>query len=193
MKDIKLCGLGNGLLDLQYEVDDEYLVRFGLNKGEMRLVSSEVQAEMINSVENLKFNKSSGGSAANTIIAFAQFGGKSAYQTTLGNDDFGWHYANEFKELGIELSTEFLPEVSTGTCLVLITPDSERTMNTHLGASALFNTEHVNEDLIKRSEWIYLEGYKLTSESSADAVFKAIEIARINNTKIAFTFSDVFV
>ncbi len=193
MKDIKLCGLGNGLLDLQYEVDDEHLVKFGLNKGEMRLVSAESQAEMISSVGNLKFNKSSGGSAANTIIAFAQFGGKSAYQTTLGNDDFGKHYADEFKELGIELSTEFLTEEPTGTCLVLITPDSERTMNTHLGASALFIREHINEDLIKRSEWIYLEGYKLTAESSADAVFKAIEIAKINNTKISFTFSDVFV
>lgn len=193
MKDIKLCGIGNGLLDIQYSVNDIDLAKLGLKKGEMRLVTTLEQNEILININAQKVNQASGGSAANTIITFAQFGGKAGYQTSLGNDEFGHYYANEFRELGIELSSNFSDNEPTGTCLVLISPDSERTMNTSLGASALFDENSIDEELIARSEWIYLEGYKLTSQLSSDALLKSISIAKHNNTKIAFTFSDVFV
>lgn len=191
-KKIELCGIGNGLLDLQFEVSDTDILRLGLNKGEMKLVSTEDQSKIIDTIENKSFNKCSGGSAANTVIAFAEFGGRAAYMTSLGRDDNGKFYAQEFKELGINLKSEFLDE-KTGTCLVLITPDSERTMNTCLGASELYSKDFVDEQLIADSEWLYLEGYKLTADISSEALFRAIELAKKHNTKIAFTFSDVFV
>ncbi len=191
-KKIQLCGIGNGLLDLQYEVSDGDILRLGLSKGEMRLVSTNEQSKIINAIDKKSFNKCSGGSAANTVIAFAEFGASAAYMTSLGNDDNGKFYAQEFKELGINLHSEFLDE-KTGTCLVLITPDSERTMNTCLGASELYSEDFLDEQLIAESEWLYLEGYKLTADISSKALFKAIELAKKHNTKIAFTFSDVFV
>ncbi len=192
-KSIDLCGLGNGLVDLQYEIGDAELQSLKIAKGLMTLVSEEEQASYLELLKEKKEHKCSGGSAANTIIGFTQFGAKAAYNTVLGNDKYGLFYASEFEELGIELEAELLDDTPTGTCLILITPDSERTMLTSLGASAKFEMKNLNEEIISRSEWIYLEGYKLSQESSAEAMFKAVELAKKHNTKIAFTFSDAFI
>lgn len=192
-KDIQLCGLGNGLVDLQYEMPDEEILEIGLKKGEMRLVENIDQGALLNKLINKKKFICSGGSAANTVIAFAGFGGKACYKTVVGNDDFGKFYQDEFKELGIDLIAPMIDDEPTGTCIVLISPDSERTMNTSLAATGHFGPEHINEEWIARSEWIYLEGYKFTKDKSTDALFKAAEYAKKHNTKIALTFSDVFV
>lgn len=191
-KDIELCGLGNGLVDLLYEVTFEELESLGLRKGEMRLVNPSLQTNLLKLLSGKSNTICSGGSAANTIIAFSQFGGKSAYQTVLGNDDFGKFYLQEFIELNIPLLAPLIEE-STGTCIVLITPDSERTMNTSLGATARFSPEHINPEFIQRAIWVYLEGYKFSAESSTNALFYAIELAKKFNTKIALTVSDVFI
>jgi sugar/nucleoside kinase (ribokinase family) len=192
-KDIELCGIGNGLVDLQYEISEQELLNLRIAKGLMTLVSEEEQANFLNFLKDKKEHKCSGGSAANTIIGFTQFGAKAAYKTVLGNDKYGLFYASEFKELGIELQAEHLNDSPTGTCLILKTPDSERTMLTSLGASAKFEIKNLNEEVISRSKWIYLEGYKLSQESSAEAMFKSIELAKKYDTKIAFTFSDAFI
>lgn len=192
-KNIDLCGLGNGLVDLQYEISDEKLADLKIAKGLMTLVSEEEQAKYLELLKGKNEHKCSGGSAANTVIGFTQFGAKAAYNTVLGNDKYGQFYASEFKELGIELQAELLDDAPTGTCLVLITPDSERTMLTSLGASAKFETKHLSEEVIRRSKWIYLEGYKLSQPESAEALFKAVELAKKHDTKVAFTFSDVFI
>lgn len=189
-KDIQLCGLGNGLVDLLYEVEDGFIDNLGLKKGEMRLVDKNLQSQLLKHLESRPHHRCSGGSAANTIIAFTQFGGISAYKTVLGNDEFGYFYASEFHSLGINLLAPHIDE-PTGTCIILITPDSERTMNTLLGATAHFGIEHINPELIKRSQWIYLEGYKFSAQSSTDALFYSIDLAQKFNTKIALTVSDV--
>ena len=193
MKDIQLCGIGNGLVDLQYEISFEELTELNFNKGNMCLVDGDIQKKLLEKLYGKPHNICSGGSAANTIIAFSQFGGKCAYKTLLGNDKYGHFYANEFKELGIELRAPLIDNKPTGTCVVLITPDSERTMITSLGATALFGVNNIDEDLIRRAEWLYLEGYKLTADSSVEATYHAIKLAKKHNTKIAFTMSDVFV
>ncbi|MGA2298585.1 MAG: adenosine kinase [FCB group bacterium] len=192
-KDIDLCGLGNALVDLQIEISDDVIASLETNKGEMRLVDSISQKKIIESLSHLKTHKSSGGSAANTIIAFSQFGGKAAYLTSLGDDEFGLFYSNEFLELGINLEASKHKTEPTGTCLVLITPDAERTMLTSLGASALFDVNNILEESIARSKWIYIEGYTFSQDTSTDAVFKAIEFAKSHDTKISLTFSDVFI
>lgn len=192
-KDIQLCGLGNGLVDLQYEVSDEKLFSLNLNKGEMLLVDAEKQSSILNQFSEENQVLCSGGSAANTVIAFSSLGGKSAYMTVLGQDEFGDYYSQEFEKLGIELAAPKITEDVTGTCIVFITPDSERTMHTALAATSTFGVNNISEDFIKRAEWLYIEGYKFSEPSSTEAIFKAIKIAKDNNTKIAVTFSDVFI
>ncbi|MFC2130592.1 adenosine kinase [Bacteroidota bacterium] len=197
-KTIELCGIGNGLVDIQVEINDAVISEFKLNKGGMQLAEIDRQKALIEKLEGKRLeskeqHKSSGGSAANTIIAFAQFGGKAAYNTVLGKDKLGKFYADEFTSLGIELIPNLDEASPTGTCLVLITPDTERTMVTALGASANFNKEQVLEELIAKSQWLYIEGYEFTQEASTEAIFKSIELAKKHNTKIALTFSDVFI
>lgn len=193
MKDIELCGLGNGLVDLQFMVNDEDLLNAQLKKGAMVLIDIESRNNLLKDFSHKEFHKVSGGSAANTIICFAQLGGKGAYKTVLGKDDFGSFYANEFRELGITLNSEHIDTAPTGICVVFITPDSERTLYTCLAATDDFGIKNINEDIIARSEWLYIEGYKFTNPKSTEAIFKAIEIAKLNNTKIAVTFSDSFI
>ncbi len=192
-KKIDLCGMGNALVDIQYRVDDDVIAKSGLVKGEMRLASSKEQASLIEKLEKLDHHKCSGGSAANTIIAFSQFGGKPGYQTMLGKDENGEFYAKEFKELGIELSAMLLEYESTGTCLVLITPDSERTMYTCLAASSRYTDCDIDFELITNSKWIYIEGYCFSQKHTTEAIFKAIDAAREAGSRIAVTFSDVFI
>ncbi|MCX7909067.1 MAG: adenosine kinase [Ignavibacteria bacterium] len=191
-KDIELCGLGNGLVDLLYEVSFEELEQLGLRKGEMRLVDSELQKKLLDKLSGRDYKICSGGSAANTIIAFSQFGGKSAYHTVVGNDSYGEFYVREFNELGILLNAPMIDE-PTGTCIVLITPDSERTMNTSLGATANFGIEHISKDYLQRAKWIYLEGYKFSAKKSTEALFFAIDIARKYDTLVSLSLSDVFI
>ncbi|OGU15308.1 MAG: hypothetical protein A2X61_12470 [Ignavibacteria bacterium GWB2_35_12] len=193
IKDIGLCGIGNSLLDIQYLVTDEIISKLNIKKGEMRLVDSGFQNEIIKNIGIKEEYRASGGSAANTIIAYSRFGGSAAYNSKLGDDEFGKFYSKEFEDLGIILHYTKSKTELTGTCLILISPDSERTMLTSLGASASFGIEDLSEELIKRSKWLYIEGYKFSQKSSSDAVFKAIEIAKKHNTKISFTFSDVFI
>lgn len=190
---LEICGIGNGLIDLQYEVSDNDLKQLNLKKSQMKIVSESEQKELLDYLKKKPCHISSGGSAANSLIAFSKFGGKAGYKTVLGKDEFGDFYAKEFEELGIELSADFIDEYPTGTCVVLITPDSERTMMTCLGATGQFNVNHIDENLIKKSQILYTEGYKLSSEKSAEALIKSVEIAKKNDVKVAVTFSDIFI
>jgi len=192
-KYINITGLGNALVDIQYEVSTDELEQLGLIKGEMKLVSFEEQQALLKKIYDKVSYRSSGGSAANTIIAFNNFGGTAAYQTLLGNDEAGEFYANEFQQLGVQLTAHRLENEPTGICVVLITPDSERTMITMLGASAKFTQNHLNEEIIAGSEWLYIEGYELTSRSGAEACLSSVNMAENSKSKTALTFSDTFV
>lgn len=192
-KDIKLCGIGNALVDMQFEVSDKEISDLGLEKGTMTLVVDNVQEKVLKMMGNRTKYISSGGSAANTIIAFSSMGGKAAYKTMIGDDNDGAFYAEEFQNLGIILDAPIDENDHTGRCLVLITPDSERTMLTSLGATQNYKKDFISDELIKRSEWIYIEGYKLTDDIGYDAVLHACNVAKKYNTKIALTFSDKFI
>lgn len=189
-KDIQLLGLGNGLVDLQFEVEDIDLEPLGLYKGQWLLVEADQQIAFLDKLSGRKHIRCSGGSAANTIIAFAKFGGKAAYKTLLGDDEFGRFYANEFNELGIVLKANHLITHPTGTCVVLITPDAERTMHVSLGATSLFSKDNLDDDLLRRSEWLYIEGYEFSTPNATEASLIALESALKHQTKIAVTFSD---
>lgn len=193
MKNILLTGIGNALVDLEYRVTDAELASFGVNKGAMTLTEPSRQHDMIHALGERDVHRCSGGSAANTIIAFAQFGGSAAYASLLGADHFGNFYASEFKDLGIVLNAEQVSGATTGSCLVLITPDSERTLNTTLAINTEFSPRHVDENLIKASEWVYIEGYKLTDDNGAEAVDHALFYAKKYDTRVAISCSDGFI
>ncbi len=193
MKNILLTGIGNALVDLEYRVTDAELAAFGVSKGAMTLTEPARQHEMIHALSDRDVHRCSGGSAANTVIAFAQFGGSAAYASLLGADQFGHFYASEFKDLGIVLNADQVQGATTGSCLVLITPDSERTLNTTLAVNTEFSPRHVSEDLIKSSEWVYIEGYKLTDDNGAEAVEHALFYAKKHDTRVAISCSDGFI
>ncbi len=192
-KNIQLTAIGNALIDLEYQIDFEILEKLQLPKGEMRHIKHEQQKEIINKLQYKTFNQSSGGSAANTIIAFRKFGGKSAYMTSLGNDDYGKLFKDEFINYGIHLEASVIDSLPTGICIILITPDAERTMLTALGASSKFGINDLNNNVIENSEWIYIEGYQLSTPESASACSEAVKIAKKSGTKTSITFSDVFI
>jgi len=133
-----------------------------------------------------------GGSAANTIIAVSQFGGNSFYQFKVANDEGGKFYLADLKENGVGTSNEEsnLAAGVTGKCMVMVTPDAERTMNTYLGITETLSDAQVSEAVIKDSKWLYMEGYLVTSPTGHAAALKAKAIAEANGVKIALTFSD---
>jgi sugar/nucleoside kinase (ribokinase family) len=192
-KDIQLTGIGNALVDIEFEVNDAEISALNFSKGSMTLVDADTQLKILETLGDRTHYKCSGGSAANTIIAFSSFGGKSAYKTMLGMDEFGEFYSSEFRYLGIILDAAYTDLAPTGTCFVLISTDAERTMVTSLGATAMHSKIHINDEIIKRSEWIYIEGYKLTDPIGVEVVRHSIDIAKKYDTKIAVTFSDKFI
>ncbi len=189
----ELCGIGNALVDIQIETDDDFLKERGIPKGEMRLVDKEFQDELLSRFSKSQLKMSSGGSAANSVVAFALFGGKAAYLTSLGNDLYGEFYEEELKKIGVDLRAPKLDGAATGKCLVFITPDAERTMLTYLGASALFNKSRLDEEIIANSKYLYLEGYEFSRPESAEAIKIAAETAKKNDRLVALSFSDVFI
>ncbi len=192
-KNLHLFGIGAAIVDIQLQIEEHEFQELGLTKGTMNLVDAERQSELLRRFAHYNPHWQSGGSAANTIIGFAQMGGKAALGSMLGKDNLGEFYANEFKELGIELHAPVLDGEATGTSLIVITPDTERTMNTALAVNAGYDKHHVPEDAIKRSEWLYFEGFKFTEETGVAAIEEAMFYAHKHDTKVAISFSDTFV
>lgn len=196
MKKFGLCGIGNAIVDLLVHVEDEELSKLNLKKAGMQLVDSNAQAELLKALTlgRQDLVAKSGGSVANSIIAFAQLGGAAAFLGCVGPDSFGESYRSEMQNLGIEFSVAPLREGVTASSVILVTPDAERTMNTSLGCAGEFGAEQVSEAVIKDSEWLLIEGYLLANpEKGVGAVRTAIEYAKKHGTKLALTCSDAWV
>ena len=187
-----IYGIGNALVDLIFEVDEKFLKDNTIEKGLMTLVDETRQKELIGKIEVNEEMMKGGGSAANSIVAASQFGAECYYSCKVANDQFGKFYLNDLKENGVDtkLTIDTAPEGHTGRCLVMTTPDAERTMNTFLGITSDFSVEEIDVEAIKSSKYIYVEGYLVPSPSGRAAVLKAKQIAQENNVKTAFTFSD---
>lgn len=192
-RDFNVYGLGNALLDLQLHAQGDDLKALGLEKSGMTLVDPEERGRILAHFDAEQPHRASGGSAANTMIAISQLGGKAAFSCLVGDDEHGRHYREEMEALGITVHTNPAPDRETGTCVVLITPDAERTMTTTLGVSADFGPENVSASLIARSEWVYIEGYLFATEPGRAAVERVLELAGEHGTKVAVTFSDTFI
>lgn len=184
--------VGNALVDIQSQVSEELLERLAFEKGIMTLVDDERQQRVLSNFDLPSLNRCAGGSAANTIAALADFGGKGAFVGKIGNDEVGEFFLKDLRNLGITIDVDPLPGVPSGTCAILITDDAERTMLTNLGASAQLSVDDVDEDAIAAAKYIYIEGYLFTGESSKAAAYRAMALAKKNNVKVAFTASDPF-
>lgn len=186
-------GIGNAIMDLQFELAEDELVSLVLEKGGMTFVDEEFHSNLLATHFNKEIKQSSGGSGANTIIALAQLGMSVAYGCIVGNDSRGLEYLSELKSLGVSLFNDPVKDGVTGLSVIMITPDAERTMATNLGITSTFGPEHVSNEVISDSSWIYLEGYLFATESGRNAIRQAISQAKVAGTKVALTLSDGFI
>ena len=185
---MKILGIGNAIIDVICKVDDNFIDQNNLTKSTMKLFFDE--NEFKNLFRNLKIEKTvSGGSVANSIVGISQLGDQVGFIGKVSDDDFGVKYEEGLKNENVEyFYTKKKEELPTGTCLILVTPDSERTMCTFLGTAGKINEKDVNIDAIKKSELIFLEGYLWDEGEPKKAFDKAIN----NANKVAMSLSDLF-
>ncbi len=192
-KKYDIYAIGNALVDLEYEVQDQFFKQHQIDKGLMTLVDENRQNALMQALGAGAKNKQCGGSAANTIIATAQFGAKGFYSCKVAKDTYGDFYFQDLKENGVDsnLQNQTRAEGITGKCLVLVTPDAERTMNTFLGITSSLSTTEVDQESIRGSKYLYIEGYLVASPTGKEAAILARKTAEAANVKTAITFSDV--
>ena len=188
-----IYGIGAALVDTEIEVTDQDLKEFGIKKGIMTLVDEKRQHELMEMLQGhlVASKRASGGSAANSIIAASYFGAKTFYSCKVANDENGRFYLNDLQSAGvnIHLNNGSDPGI-TGKCLVLITDDAERTMNTFLGISETLSIDDIDEDALKASNYVYIEGYLVTSETGRAAANRLKKLAQQNNIKTSLSLSD---
>ena len=185
-------GLGNALVDIECALSVDALAAIGMDKGVMTLLDEGVQNNAIAQLNGYKTKRSCGGSAANTIIAISQLGGNTYYGCKVADDEYGKFYTQDLVDCGVDTNlTTHEPESGiTGKCLVLVTPDADRTMGTFLGISAELSEADLNVDAIAASEYTYFEGFLVTGENSKQAAIKARELAKAAGRKVAMSLSD---
>ncbi|MCC5855719.1 MAG: adenosine kinase [Idiomarina sp.] len=193
MKKYHVVGLGNALVDREFQVTDEFLATHQIEKSIMTLLDEAQQQLLLTELgKQFKLEKMvGGGSAANSLVGLSQFGGKAFYCCKVANDEDGAFYRQDLERAGVatRLHTQD-NDGHTGKCVVMVTPDAERTMATFLGITIDFSTEELQADAVRDSEYLYIEGYLATSEIARHAVQEARAIAEEAKTKIALTFSD---
>ncbi len=191
MAKYQIYGIGNALVDMEYEVEAGDLGILGIDKGVMTLVDEAQQASIMHHLRDRHHQRGSGGSAANSIIAFSQFGGKGFYSCKVADDELGHFYMQDLLDGGVDTNHHTLKDQGhTGRCVVLVTPDSDRTMCTFLGVSGNLSTNELIEDALRDSDWFYTEGYLVTSDTARQASIEAKRIADGAGVKTAISLSD---
>ena len=185
---MKILGIGNAIIDVICKVEESFITKNNLTKGTMKLIFDDIEFKKI--LANLKIEKTvSGGSVANSIVGLSQLENDVGFIGKISDDDFGKKYEDGLKEENVKYFYKKQKEnFPTGTCLILVTPDSERTMCTFLGIAGKINENDVDENIIKKSELIFLEGYLWDEGEPKKAFEKAIK----NSNKVAMSLSDLF-
>ena len=185
---MKILGIGNAIVDVICKVDENFISKNNLTKGTMKLIFEKSEFE--NLLTNLKIEKTiSGGSVANSIVGLSQLGDNVGFIGKISDDDLGKKYEEGLKKENVKyFYSKKKEKLPTGTCLILVTPDSERTMCTFLGTAGQINENDINLDAVKKSDLIFLEGYLWDEGNPKKAFEKAIE----NSKKVAMSLSDKF-
>jgi sugar/nucleoside kinase (ribokinase family) len=192
-KKYDIYGLGAALVDTEITLDDADLQAMQVAKGLMTLVDEARQKELITALEHhlVASKRASGGSAANTIIAASYFGCQNFYSCKVADDENGAFYLNDMKAAGVTTPAHIKPPSgTTGKCLVMITPDAERTMNTYLGISAELSVNEIDFSAIPEAHYVYIEGYLVTSPTGRAAAIQLREHAQRHGTQVALSLSD---
>jgi sugar/nucleoside kinase (ribokinase family) len=193
MKKYRVYGMGAALLDTEVEVTDSDLSELAVEKGLMTLVDEARQAELLEGLQGhlIKANHASGGSAGNSVIATAQFGGPTFMTCKVARDPDGDLYLADLEAAGVDHPLrDHRSGGTTGKCLVLVTPDAERSMSTFLGVSATLSTEELDPQALADSDYLYIEGYLVTSPTGRAAAIRARELAEAAGVRTALSFSD---
>ena len=193
MKKFDVFGIGNALVDCVCLVSDSFLDDNNIEKGLMTIVDDKKQKSIIEKIKDTDPFIQSGGSVPNSIYTLSNLGGSGYLSFLISNDSYGNLYLNDIKKSGINTADKkyYFGDGMTGSCLVLTTPDAERTMNTCLGASSNFSIKNINFDDLKLSRYLYIEGYLVTSDIAIEAIKKSISFSIENDVKISLTFSDL--
>ena len=187
-----VVAIGNAIVDILSQSDDAFLDREGMTKGSMALMFSPAEADALYGKMG-PGREVSGGSAANTVAAMAAMGARCGFIGQVADDQLGEVFAHDIRAAGVDFDTAARAgDPSTARCLIFVTPDGQRTMNTFLGASQFLPASALDLDLIANGAILYLEGYLWDPEEPRAAMRKAIEVARVNGRKVAFTLSDIF-
>lgn len=186
---LDIVAIGDAIVDVIATCDDQFLEQHRLPKGSMQLLTPEQADTLYNTMGSAR--ETSGGSAANTMAGVAAMGGRAAFIGQTANDQLGKIFAHDIRALGVEFDTPPSDNgLPTGRCLILVTPDAQRTMNTCPGASHTLSPEALDEALIRSAQIVMLEGYLFGPEQPRRALYKAVEIAHAAGSQVAFTVSD---
>ena len=187
-----VVAIGNAIVDILSQSTDDFIVEEGMTKGSMALVFSPAEADALYAKMG-PGTEASGGSAANTMAGLAALGGKAGFIGQVADDELGEIFAHDIRAAGVDFTTAARPgEPGTARCLIFVTPDGQRTMNTFLGASQFLPATALDRGMIEAGAILYLEGYLWDPEEPRAAMREGIRIAREAGRKVAFTLSDVF-
>lgn len=192
-KKYQVVGIGNAMVDILAHVEDEFLVTHGVEKGIMQLIDTDRATELYGVMGPAM--EISGGSAANTIAGMASLGMKTAYVSKVKDDQLGGIFSHDIKAQGADFDTPLAASnhtADTGRCMVLVSPDGERSMNTYLGVSEFLSPDDIDVGIMADAEWIYLEGYRFDGPDSHAAFAKAITACRGAGGRVSVTLSDPF-
>jgi sugar/nucleoside kinase (ribokinase family) len=193
MKTFDVASVCNALMDILVEVSDQDLKNLGLTKGVMHLVDSKRQQEVFTYVNGKAKVTELGGSSMNAIRTLASLGHKTVFAGLVNDDEYGNLIRTRMNSLGIKSILGGHQSESTGTCLILITPDGERTMNTNLGASRLYNSSHIPHEDISKSRIFHFSGYQWDTPEQKHAVMEALKTSKKMDTIVSFDLADPFV
>jgi sugar/nucleoside kinase (ribokinase family) len=193
MSHYDVYAIGNALVDSQYEVSEAQLLASGVEKRHMTLIDAPRRTELLSHVYGLPAHRTGGGSAGNTVVALAQLGGRAFYSCRVADDELGQFYTEDLLSHGVatNLTHTKAPQGQTGMCLVMVTPDAERSMSTFLGATADIDATALHPHDIAKSKVYYMEGYLAASPTGLDAAIKGRQLARDAGVALATTLSDM--
>jgi len=195
MKKYNIYGMGAAIVDTEVVVSDSFIKDNDIGKGLMTLVDAERQKYLIDSLttQRVPVKMSCGGSACNSVVAASMFGSSAFFSGKVANDEVGDFIVKDLKKSGVDFHQVDPSSGVTGKCLVMVTPDAERTMNTNLGASLELTYREVDEEALANSEWLYIEGYVVTDDQRTAVARDAMKFAKDNGVKTSLSLSDPFV
>ena len=190
MSSASIVTVGNAIVDIISKADDQFIIDQGMEKSAMNLIDGDRASQLYDAIGPAM--EVSGGSAANTAVGISSFGGSAGFIGKISEDLLGKVFTHDISAAGVAFPPVYDADHPTACSFILVTPDTERTMNTYLGACITLNEDDMNEELIAGADWVYLEGYLFDAPRGPGCYQRVAEIAHANNTKLALSLSDAW-